>query len=177
MSTAEFSTFKLLLPLALLPGLFGAAVTAVAQQPTQAQISAIRQSCRGDYGSVCAGVPTGGRAALQCLQQHLAGLSPDCQTAVAATEGAGASHASAPPPGSPPPSGMGAAAAQPIEAPPALSRRQEFALVRHQCGGDFGAYCSDVRFGGGRILACLMNNAARVSPDCKGALADLRASQ
>ena len=40
-----------------------------AKQPTSAQISAIRSACRSDYPKVCAGVPTGGAPALQCLEK------------------------------------------------------------------------------------------------------------
>jgi hypothetical protein len=58
-----------------------------AQQPTAAQTSAIRQSCRGDYEAVCAGVPTGGQAALACLTQHAAQTSPACQQALRAVGG------------------------------------------------------------------------------------------
>ena len=65
---------------------------ALAQQPTQAQANAIRQSCRSDYQAHCASVPTGGSAALQCLKDNLASLSPGCQGAVGATEGEAAPH-------------------------------------------------------------------------------------
>ena len=40
-----------------------------AAQPTAAQQSAIRSACSGDYQSYCAGVPTGGSAALACLEK------------------------------------------------------------------------------------------------------------
>ena len=75
--------------LSLLVGTMLAAHAAdvVAQQPTQAQTNAIRQSCRSDYQAHCASVPTGGSAALQCLQQNLPSLSPSCQTAVSAVGG------------------------------------------------------------------------------------------
>jgi hypothetical protein len=43
--------------------LFGAPAPALAQQPTEAQINAIRQACRADYQTYCASVPTGGSAA------------------------------------------------------------------------------------------------------------------
>ena len=46
-----------------------------AGQPTSAQISAIRSACRSDYPKVCAGVPTGGAPALQCLEKNKAKLS------------------------------------------------------------------------------------------------------
>ncbi|MGH6642863.1 MAG: hypothetical protein ACRED3_09225, partial [Bradyrhizobium sp.] len=43
---------------------------AAAGQPTSAQVSAIRSACRSDYPKVCAGVPTGGAPALQCLEKN-----------------------------------------------------------------------------------------------------------
>src|SRR5947208_1172451 len=56
-----------------------ATLPAEAQQPSQAQLSAIRSGCRGDYKAHCSSVPTGGAAALQCLQQHAAQTSAGCQ--------------------------------------------------------------------------------------------------
>ena len=149
---------RLLLGLLLsaLPALAG---TALAQQPSQAQIGAIKQSCRSDYPSVCSGVPTGGSAALQCLQGHMASLSPACQSAVGAIGGPAPAAQSQP--------SRGATAAP----PPAMSPREEAAMMRRSCGGDFRAYCQGVRPGGGRALACLAQNQSRLSPSCKGALA------
>jgi hypothetical protein len=63
------------------------AAPALAQQPTSAQAGAIRQACRSDYQAHCASVPTGGSAALACLQQNAASLSPGCQQAVKAVGG------------------------------------------------------------------------------------------
>ena len=57
--------------------------SAPAQQPSSAQISAIRSACRSDYPKVCAGVPTGGAPALQCLEKNKAKLSAACEKAVA----------------------------------------------------------------------------------------------
>lgn len=45
-------------------------------------------------------------------------------------------------------------------------------LLRRSCGGDFRAYCSGVPLGGGRAMACLMQNEARLSQPCKAALAE-----
>ena len=145
----------LLLSALLLPAL---AATALAQQPSQAQIGAIKQSCRSDYQSVCSGVPTGGSAALQCLQGHMASLSPACQSAVGAIGGSAPAAQSQPSPGAAP--------------PPAMSPREEAAMMRRSCGGDFRAYCQGVRPGGGRALGCLAQNQLRLSPSCKGALAE-----
>jgi hypothetical protein len=60
-----------------------------AQQPTSAQASAIRQACRADYQAHCASVPTGGSAALACLQRSAASLSPGCQQALRAVSAGG----------------------------------------------------------------------------------------
>jgi hypothetical protein len=71
----------------LLVGLCMLSGTAAAQQPTAAQASAIRQACRSDYMANCSGVPTGGAAALQCLQQNAANVSPGCRQALQAASG------------------------------------------------------------------------------------------
>jgi hypothetical protein len=49
---------------------------ALAQKPSEEQLSAIRSSCRSDFLSNCSGVPRGGKEALDCLRQHMAQLSP-----------------------------------------------------------------------------------------------------
>jgi hypothetical protein len=124
-----------------------------AQSPSQAQRDAIRQSCAGDYPSVCASVPTGGREALQCLQQHLGELSPACQGAVGAVSqgggGPAGANAGAPGRGAPP--------------RPAVA-----------CRADFMALCQGVPPGGGRALMCLRRHAPELSPGCQEALAALR---
>jgi hypothetical protein len=73
--------------------------------PTAEQQTAIRQSCRSDFISHCAGVPPGGAEALLCLQRNASQLSPKCGRAIAAV-GAG--------PGKPP---APAAAQRPVKAP------------------------------------------------------------
>jgi hypothetical protein len=57
-----------------------------AQQPTQAQINAIREACRADYQEHCGGVPTSGAPALACLQKNVASVSEACQRAVNAAD-------------------------------------------------------------------------------------------
>ena len=147
---------KLLIGLSL----FMVAGTAAAQQPTQAQIGAIKQSCRADYQANCSNVPTGGSAALQCLQGHMASLSPPCQTAVGAVAGGGGSVAAP-------------QAARSSGAPASsMSPRQEVAVLRRSCGRDYRAYCQGVQPGGGRGMACLAANETRLSPGCRGALAE-----
>ena len=60
---------------------------AVAQQPTSAQASTIRQACRADYMAHCLGTPPGGEAALACLKQNASRASPGCQQALGAASG------------------------------------------------------------------------------------------
>src|SRR6266851_7451347 len=71
----------------LIVPLFALVGPALAQKPTQAQIGAIRQACRSDYQTYCSNVPTGGSAALACLQQNAQSLSAPCQQALGAASG------------------------------------------------------------------------------------------
>jgi len=64
-----------------------------AKKPSDAQIAAIRSACRSDYQKVCAGVPTGGAAALQCLEKNKSKVSGGCQQAVNAASGGAESPA------------------------------------------------------------------------------------
>jgi hypothetical protein len=61
-----------------------------AQQPSQSQVNAVRQSCRSDYMSYCSNVPPGGQASLACLKEHESSLSGTCAQAVGAISGSGA---------------------------------------------------------------------------------------
>src|ERR1700686_4572544 len=74
------------------PAPANSAATTMAK-PSSAQISAIRSACRSDYPKVCAGVPTGGAPALECLEKNKARVSASCQKAVAAATGGGAAPA------------------------------------------------------------------------------------
>src|SRR6185437_13055820 len=94
-----------------------AAAAAPAGQPSSAQISAIRSACRSDYPKVCAGVPTGGAPALQCLEKNKAKLSAGCEKAVSAASGGGAAAAGAAP------AAAGAAAAAAPAAPAVIVLR------------------------------------------------------
>ncbi len=46
------------------------------------------------------------------------------------------------------------------------------AYVASQCAADIETYCSDVRMGEGRVLACLTENKSDVSDTCNQAIAD-----
>jgi hypothetical protein len=152
--------------------LLGSTLPGWAQQPTQAQANAIRQSCRADYQSHCASVPTGGSAALACLQQNASSLSPPCQQALAAVGGGGGA-AGATAPGARPMSPAYGAAPPPRARPP-LSPREEMAMVRADCGRDYRRFCQGVPLGGGRGIACLKANGPQLTRQCQSMLLSLR---
>jgi hypothetical protein len=138
------------------------ALPAAGAQPTKAQADAIRQSCRADYQSHCASVPTGGQAALACLQQNAASVSAPCQQALAAVDG--------PPPSAASPSTPPAEAAAPAPPPAAMPQRGELATLRTDCREDYRAFCSNVALGQGRAIACLREHASQLSGQCRSAL-------
>ncbi|CCM76730.1 conserved exported hypothetical protein [Rhizobium mesoamericanum STM3625] len=149
---------------------------ALSQQPTDAQRNAIKSACRSDFLSDCSGVMPGGKEALACLQQHEASLSSGCKQAISAL---GASGNAATPKSSSgaetapatPDAGTPKAAAPAATAAPQLSPREEMTIAREACGPDFRSYCRAVPLGGGRGIACLRENMARLSPACQKVLA------
>jgi hypothetical protein len=172
----------------ILLGLAGWSGPAAAQQPSQAQISAIRSACRADFQAQCAGVQPGGQAALACLKKNVAALSPACQKAVTAVGGAAAPAAEPPAAtaaAAPPPVGAAPATAPLATAPrpaagaavPAVPLRVELAILRGACGQDVQVNCPSVRPGGGQVMACLAANEASLSPRCRRELAMARQNQ
>ena len=174
--------------------LFLAIDGARAQQPSQDQISAIRQSCRSDFMANCSGVQPGGKDALECLKQNLAKLSGSCKTAVSAivpppavaepkpsappaAPAAAASPPSAAPNPAPAPASKPASkpAAAPVKpAVPAASAKptpEQTNALRSACRPDFMARCSGVTPGGAEALQCLQRNSAQLSAPCQSAVA------
>ena len=156
-----------------------AAAAPAAGQPSSAQISAIRSACRSDYPKVCAGVPTGGAPALQCLEKNKAKLSAGCEKAVSAASGGGAPAAA--PAALTAPAAAGAATAAAPAATPAvivlrpMRPREELLVLRSACGADVRSICGGVQPGGGRIVQCLATNTAQLSPACKDLLSQFAA--
>ncbi|KYG22392.1 hypothetical protein SE92_21005 [Bradyrhizobium sp. AT1] len=139
---------------------------AAAKQPSSAQVAAIKSACRSDYPKVCASVPPGGAPALECLEKNKAKVSPSCQSALGAASGGAATT-------TPPAAG---AAAAPAAAPTVLvlrpmRPREELFVARSACGADIRTICAGVEVGAGRIMQCLANNAASLSPACRDVLA------
>ena len=145
------------------------AASTTAKQPTSAQISAIRSACRSDYPKVCAGVPTGGAPALQCLEKNKAKLSAGCEKAVAAASGGAAPAGAAPAAAAAPAAGAAAAAPPTVIVLRPMRPREELFVMRSACGGDIRTLCAGVAPGGGRIMQCIANRAADLSPACRDA--------
>jgi hypothetical protein len=142
-----------------------------ASKPSSEQIAAVRSTCRSDYPKVCAGVPTGGAPALQCLEKNEARLSATCKKAVvAATGGAAAAGSTAP---------ATATAAATASAPALVLRplrpREVLFVLRSACGADVRALCPAVAPGGGRLADCLASQSASLSPACRAVLAQFAA--
>ena len=155
-----------------------AAASMAAKKPSEAQVAAIRSACRSDYQKVCAGVPTGGAPAVQCLEKNKAKVSAPCQQAVNAASGGTATPAAAGAPAAATTATPGAAA--PAAAPTVLvlrpmRPREELFVLRSACSGDVRSLCGGVAPGGGRIVQCLATKAASISPACKEVLAQFAA--
>jgi len=149
------------------------AASTAAKQPTSAQIAAVKSNCRADYPKVCASVPPGGAAALECLDKNKAKLSAACGKAVAAVAGAGgAAPAAAAGSATANAAPAGAAAAPPP--PPLVLRmmrpREELFVLRSARAADVQTLCAGVVQGGGRIMQCLASQAASLSPACRDIL-------
>ncbi len=148
------------------------AASPATKKPSSAQVAAIRSTCRSDYQQNCAGVPTGGAAALSCLQKNTENLSASCQKAVSAVGNSGAPAAGGAPSDSATadPAAMPAAAPTPAMVLRPMRPREVIFVLRSGCGEDARALCSDVPPGGGRIMQCLAAQPASLSPACSGVL-------
>jgi len=183
----EICRLKTVWTAVLVVSALGAAGDALAQQPSQAQLSALRSSCRSDYMAHCSSVPTGGAPALNCLKQHMATLSGGCRSAVSAISPAAppaavaanapaSAPAAAPPP---PPMIQAAPAAAPAAAPPGAAaarkpgsaqRQAEAATIRRACSADYRVHCAGIPASGPASIACLKRNAKTLSRGCLQAL-------
>jgi hypothetical protein len=147
------------------------------KKPSNGNIAAIRSACRSDYMRVCAGVPTGGAPALQCLEKNKSRVSPACQKAVAAVSDNAvppAAGGAAVPATEATTSPAGAPAAAVLVLRP-MRPREELFVLRSACGLDARALCAGVAPGGGRLMQCLAARSASLSPDCRGVLSEFAA--
>jgi hypothetical protein len=146
------------------PAAAPAAATGEGKKPSSPQVAAVRAACRSDFRVHCPGVKPGGSAALRCLQVNAAALSPHCRKAVMAVGEGGAPAAAGEPAAGPPP------ALAPLGPIPPMRPRRALEVLSF-CGPERRMLCGNVPPGGGRILECLAENYARLSPECYGALA------
>jgi pyruvate/2-oxoglutarate dehydrogenase complex dihydrolipoamide acyltransferase (E2) component len=159
---------------------------ASAQVPTTAQQHALRANCVSDYRANCATVPTGGMAALVCLEQHVDKLSPACKGAVLAAEGHAPDESAAKAPAKPAASSAAptkSASATPPPATPApemhaapppkvLPFFMEVRLAARACATDFRLLCPGVPLGQGNAIFCLKVHAQKLDPVCRKALVE-----
>jgi len=149
------------------------AANAASKKPSSAQIAAIRSACRSDYQKNCAGVPTGGAAALNCLKKNTPKLSSACQQAVNAAGGDATTPAASGAAATTEPAAAPAAAPAPALRP--MRPREVLFVLRSACGADVRALCAGVPPGGGRIIQCLTSQAAALSPACSNVLGQFAA--
>lgn len=64
------------------PAPSAAPAPAAAPMSPREQMMVLRQSCAGDYRTLCRGVPLGGGRAIACLRANAASLSPQCSGAL-----------------------------------------------------------------------------------------------
>lgn len=148
----------------------GNAISAVAQQPTDEQRSAIRSACRSDYEANCASVPPGGAASLQCLQKNMSKLSGACKEAVNAIEPAAAPAKADSAPEAPAPAKAAAPAATKAAAPAQKPTDAQTAAIRSACRSDYEKNCASVPPGGAASLQCLQKSMPKLSPSCQKAV-------
>ncbi len=148
-------------------------------KPSSAQIAAIRSGCRSDYPKVCAGVPAGGAAALECLEKNKARLSAACEKAVAAAglgSAAPTAASAAPATANASPTAVPAAVAPPprlVLRP--MRPREELFVLRSACAADVRSLCAGIAAGGGRVMQCLATQSASLSPECRSVLGQFAA--
>jgi hypothetical protein len=152
------------------------AAAATTRKPSNANIAAIRSACRSDYPKVCAGVPTGGTPALQCLEKNKSRVSMACQKAVAVV----GSNAAPPTAGAAAPATEATADPAAVPAAPVLvlrpmRPREVLFVLRSACGVDVRTLCDGVAPGSGRLMQCLAAQSASLSPDCRDVLSEFAA--
>lgn len=92
--------------------------------------------CEGDIETYCASVTPGDGRLATCLYSHSDRISDACHEATAA---------------------VGVI----LE-----SFFDRISTTYESCSGDIHTYCDGVAAGGGRIMACLMQNSAEIEPEC-----------
>jgi hypothetical protein len=158
-----------------------------------AQTAPPAQSCHEQIKQLCSGVEPGGGRMKECVAAHTKDLTADCQQKIAAREQQAQTFKTAcaadlkqycadivP--------GKGREllclkAHEPTVSQSCSAALSELPRWGHHgehgafkaCKADVKSFCADVQPGGGRLIACLNNHAADVSPACKSTLASIPA--
>jgi hypothetical protein len=142
----------------------GAGSDAFAQRPSQAQINAMRQSCRSDYiKAIAPEAPPA--AASTASPSQAAPVTPAPSMSTPSTSAPSMSAPSAPAAATPP-----TATAQPSAAGVGRPSQAQLRSVRQSCGADYRVHCAGIQPGGSASIACLKRNITTLSGQCKQAL-------
>ena len=168
-----------------------AASSAQAQQkqkappPVAVPYTEVRSSCASEIKGTCAGVVPGGADSVLCLRRNFAFHSPPCQAALQRAGIPAVKPAVAADPSKPAaPKGTADAprrvTTDRVVAPgpqeplkelkvPNMRPTQEARFVSRNCREDHSLLCQGVPFG--QVLKCLASQQARLSKDCRNAIA------
>jgi len=142
------------------------------------------EPCKADFEKYCPGVKPGGGAVSACVKQHESEFSPVCKQALAALDAfvrACGDDVKKYCPGVQPGEGRVEQCLKQHESQLSQSCKQFRGAVKEKieaaaqaCEGDIKTHCAGVQPGGGRILNCLKQHEAALTPACKGQLSPAR---
>ena len=110
-------------------------------------------SCKSELATYCQGIEAGHGKKVRCLSEHQGDLSPACAATVQLRSAGRAGETQ-----------MAQAPAAPSANAPAAAAPTRTNL--RACRSDMATLCLGVEKGGGRRIKCLLDNQAKLSPDC-----------
>jgi hypothetical protein len=152
--------------------------------PVAVPYSEVRSSCASEIKGTCAGVVPGSAESVLCLRRNIAFHSPPCQAALqrAGIPNTGPATAADPKPDLPKGTAdaprrvttdrvVAPAPQEPLKElkVPNMRPTQEARFVNRNCREDHSLLCQGVPFG--QVLKCLASQQARLSKDCRSAIA------
>jgi len=139
------------------------------------------EPCKADFEKYCPGVKPGGGAVNACVKEHGSKFSPACKQALAGLDAfvrACGDDVTKHCPGVQPGEGRVEQCLKQHEGELSQSCKQFRGAVKEKieaaaqaCEGDIKTHCAGVKPGGGRIVTCLKQHEAALTPACKGQLA------
>ncbi len=145
-----------------------------------------QKACHADAQRLCKGVPFGGGRVINCLQEHIDQVSPDCKGSLPVSQApqdpcrADADRFCK---GVPPGGGRIVECLKEHQAKLSPGCRQNLKVMEkvHEastrvvdwqkaCHADARRLCKDLPYGDGRVIDCLQQHIDQVSTECKGAL-------